>query len=253
MYINDINNEISLIIVSNERWESFSLFNSNAYPKFLNELVDSCGERLALIYYYVNLLNLEITSDRKCFLNELNKQLQNFTLKDKLEYIVYYQGITYIASLHGTLYSLKSFLDVFINLNASLITNKIEQISCHKKNINNRKLACGNFINWLRNLSHKNDNIKNLTNIIEENSKNWITQAVNYRDILAHSGEIKGFKHLRLILQKNKKNYTNEDILLPTMPDGTSVDTYCNEKILKNLIHFIKETLNLLPNINKGY
>jgi len=72
-------------------------------------------------------------------------------------------------------------------------------------------------------------------------------QAVNkYRDTLTHSGEIKDLKHLRAKLQKGKRHYDRQDILLPEMPDGTPVTNYC-KMIVTCLREFIEAGTALLP------
>ena len=117
-------NYASIIIVGEEEWTSFAYFNPNAYPKFLKKIVNSCGERLALTLYYAKLIESQMSRDIDDFLIQLNQQTQIANLPDTPRFVAYYRGMTYLASLHGVLYSLKSFLDVMSTLWASLILGR---------------------------------------------------------------------------------------------------------------------------------
>lgn len=153
--------------------------------------------------------------------------------------------------MHGILYSLKSFLDIFSILITSLISNKITNILFHRKKVENKELAGGNLINWLKYnpIIEKNDM---LIGIIKYHSEKWIKEAIHYRDILTHHGEIVGYEYYKIIMKKEAKVHSKQDIIIPKLPNGEEINKYCNEKINNNLDRFIRDILNLLPNINKS-
>ena len=190
-----------------------------------------------------------MSRDTSNYLIQLNQQIQTANLPDTPQFVAYYRGITYLASLHGVLYSLKSFLDVMSTLWVSIIVGRKQTLLFNKGIVNGEKIAGGRLINWLQQSAPSNfQNAEQLALIIESNSRRWITQAVKYRDALVHHGEITGLKHLRIILQKGRKQYGHEDILMPEMPDGTLVTDYC-KMLIKNMHSFLSDGLAVL-NVN---
>lgn len=240
---------VSIIITSEEEWMSSAYFNPNAYPDFLEEILTSCEERLALMLYYAGLIESQMPRDIDDFLDQLNRLMCTGGLPD-VPLIAYYRGMTYIASLHGILYSLKSFLDILGILWASLIVGKRTKLLFNRAKVKGEEIAGGRLINWLRGtVGSKFQNASKLASIIEDNSRRWISRAVKYRNDLTHYGEIEGLKHLRVKLQKGKRRYGYEDILMPEMPDGTPVKDYC-KMLIKNTCSFVVAGLKLLPDVD---
>lgn len=241
---------VSIIITSEEEWISSVYFNPNAYPDFLKEILTSCEERLALMLYYAGLIESQMPRDIDNFLDQLNRLMYTGGLPDVPQFIAYYRGMTYIASLHGMLYSLKSFLDVLGILWTSLIVGKRTKLLFNRSKVKGEEIAGGRLINWLREtVGSKFKNASRLASIIEDNSRRWISKAVKYRNDLTHYGEIKGLKHLRVKLRKDKRRYGYEDILMPEMPDGTPVRDYC-KMLIKNTCSFVVAGLKLFPSVD---
>jgi len=135
MNTNGNENYISYTLTGDERWGSFKYFNANAYPEYVEGEVYSCGDRYALVIYYEKLLETEIDSDIAAFQKELNKPFINANFSDDIPRIAYYHGVSYIASLHGILYSFKSLLDIMAILWIHLIDAKSNVKGFHKKQL----------------------------------------------------------------------------------------------------------------------
>jgi len=210
----------------------------------------ACTERLALFRYYVNLLESQEPHDINEFIKKLNTQFRNLNLKKDIKYITFYRGMTYLASLHGVLYSLKSLLDLMCTLWAQLIDENYRIRGFHKKKVNGKMISGGRLINWLRNSAPSSfQNAEKMASILEENSLTWITKAVIYRDTLVHTGQIEGILYLGVLLKNGKKEYSFEDIIMPEMPDGTLVKNY--SRMLVDKTHSLfTDVMVLLPNVN---
>ena len=247
---NNNSNYVSIFIVGEDEWKSSANFNPNAYPKFLRNKAMACTERLALFRYYVKLLESQESHDIDDFIINLNKQFKNLTLRNDLKFIAFYRGMTYLASLHGILYSLKSLLDLMCTLWSQLIDENCSIRGFNKTKVNGKMIAGGRLINWLRNSAPSSfQNAEKMASIIEENSLKWITQAVRYRDTLGHTGQIEGINYLGVLLNKGQTQYSYEDLIMPEMPDGTLVKDYC-KMLVENTHSLFTDVMVLLPNVN---
>lgn len=238
-----------LVILNREDRDALGLFNPGAYPQFpegIRETAISCSERLSLVVYHVRAIGPQIDNDVGYFTSEVNRQLRTVTIPDDMLLIVCYRSPAYLASLHGVLYSLKSFLDLMANLWVRLISERAKIRGFDEKD----GLAGGKLIRWLRSTAPPTfQNRIQLASIIEENSQEWITEAVSYRNTLVHKGEIDGLRHLVVMARKGQWPYSREDVCIPKMPDGKPVGDYC-KVLLKNTIDFVKDGLALVPNID---
>jgi len=249
-YHKKYSNYATIFIVGEEEWESSAFFNPNAFPKFLRKKANACTERLALLGYYYKLLESQEQQDINEFIKNLNTQFKNLKLKKDLKFITFYRGMTYLASLHGILISLKSLFDVVCPLWAQLIYENCKIQGFHKKKVNGKEISGGRFINWLRNSAPSSfHNAEKMALILEENSLKWITKAVRYRDTLVHTGQIEGVHIFSVLLKEGQIKYSLEDIIMPEMPDGTLVKDYCRMLVDKTHLLFT-DVMILLPNVN---
>jgi len=249
-------NHVSVIITSPYRWETFCLFNANAFPANLGDNVNDCGLRLALCLYYTSLVSKEISKEREIFIKELDVQQADIRKglskrQDSLKFVAYSDGLQYLAATFSYLNAIKSFLDIYAKLMAKLISPSTN-MSFKRKAINGGTIAGGTFINWLQNSAPKNFNkAKDLADITIRHSNEWITQSVKYRDTLSHSGDIVGMVHMHVPLHPKDPPYNYANIEFPKMPDGVLLIDYCQD-ILNRLIYYLEESIILLPYLDKA-
>jgi len=248
-------NHVSMIITSPYRWETFDVFNPNAFPKSLNSNVNACGFRLGLWLYYTSFVSKEIFKERDVFVKELVSQQDGIRKslsmrQDSLKFVAYSDGLQYMAATFGCLNAMKSFLDNYAQLMAKLISPSTT-LSFKKKVINGRKIAGGALISWLQNSAPKTfKKAKDLADITKRHSSEWITQAVIYRDTLSHYKDIEGMIHMHVPLQPKDPPYNSANIELPKMPDGVPLIDYCQD-ILNRSTYYLRESIILLPNIER--
>jgi hypothetical protein len=248
-------NHIAMIITSPYRWETFHVFNANAFPENLGHNVNVCGDRLALCRYYTSFLSKEISIERHLFIEELKKQQEDIKRglserQDSLKFVAYSDGLQYMAATFGCLNAMKSFLDVYAQLMVKVVSPNT-MLTFSKKPINGRKIAGGILINWLQKSAPKTFNkAKDLADITKRHSNEWITQAVSYRDTLSHFADIEGMLHMHVPLQLKDPPYDSANIELPKMPDGVPLIDYCQD-IFNRLTSYLKESIILLPNIKR--
>jgi len=105
-----------IIYTSESRWAVMGLFNGNAFPETLENLVNASAERTAMLRYQIENLSKIISRDKedfaKHFLKEINVHIKASKDRPELNLEAHYDGIECLSSLHGILYSLKSFLDI---------------------------------------------------------------------------------------------------------------------------------------------
>ena len=240
---------LPIIIVNESDMLSMKYFNANAYPKYIRYICQTCADRLTLMTYHKTTIEAQIDNDIGIFIKRLNLFAQGYPRDDHPPLIAYYRGVTYLASIHGILISLKSFLDVMSILWRSLINGRKMAGGFNKGKINEGedKLAGGSLINDIRNTTIQNAD--KLASLIETNSREWITEAVSYRDTLLHRGEIGGLMHFAVQLQRGKWPYADEAVQTPIMPNGTPLRDYC-KMLLENTIYMLERGILLLPNID---
>lgn len=249
--------ETKLIFVGPERIVTDALFNANAFPEELKDEVDACSTRVSIVLLHVKNVKQEVLKDKERFLRELQRTDTYKTLcytRNDINIVAYYDGLEYIAALHGFFYSIKSFFDVYAQLMIKLIDPKGKmRMTFSKATINSRKIVGGNIVNWLRN-SAPNTFKKSaeLSALIIHHSETWIFQTVKYRDELSHYCDIKGIKHMHTVLFHEEPLFKAEDIVFPVMPNGLQVANFC-ENIVDNLRTFIEQSLVLLPDVKLNF
>jgi len=240
-----------------ERWATFGLFNCNAYPPELESLVNTCSTRSAIFLFNVNGLNKRVLLGKNMFIKQLINHFtkswtQHFIKSGRnknLDFIVIYDGLDYLSDFHTLLYSLKSLLDVYANLMAKLIVPSAK-LFFSKGVIDGEKISGGKIAKWIKDSTPSTySNRALLSNVIIKHSKDWITQAVNYRDTLIHYNDIAEMKHMQVLLKRQFPPFDQNDITLPRMPNGQLLTDY-SIGMVDRLSSFLKETLELLPHVD---
>jgi len=247
----DSKDHMVFMLIGEEKWHSFYYFSPQIYPDYLKDIANSCSDRFALTLHYYYQLQPAINRDKKDCLIQLNRNCVNLNFPSSPERIAYYHSISTIACIHGFLYSVKSFLDIISSLWISLACEKYQDGNFSKKNIDGEILSGGSIINWLNRSSPASfTNSNSLAELIELNSKKWITEMVGFRDGLTHKGEISNLLPVRVKMEAMKKKYELSDLLDPIMPNKIPVREYFFQAIT-NLNSLIFESLTLFENIKR--
>ena len=165
-----------------------------------------------------------------------------------------YRSISYIASFHGILLSLKSLLDMYARLCYHLIWGKNVGRGFNKGKVKSVEISGGRVINHLLNSCPSDyDEGEELAKVIENHSKKWITKAIYYRDQVAHTGNIKEFLPLRVEFVKSSKSrkYKIEELMEPKI-DKMPIVIYA-DLITDNTSRFLVDSIKLLPNVDMSY
>jgi hypothetical protein len=249
------NKETRIVFVGPERWQTYSVFNGNAFPNELEAIVEACSTRLALVFLHISELHEEIERDKKRFRDALERQRKDLATglsrRADLLCVGYYDGLGYIAAMHGCLASIKSFFDVYAQLMGKLI---VSGANCRFKRatVDGESLSGGSVINWLRQsapAAYAQSGA--LASLTLNHSREWITQAVEYRDRISHCSDIDGMKHMHLQLYPKDPPYDICEMVPPKMPDSKSVTDYFSE-LQERLVGYVKESIVLLPKVDRS-
>ena len=240
--------------VEDEKRIPDGLLNANAFKNPDVSILSATKSRLAIfLYHYRHIINCinadmtklyERTSDPKTPIDDLSEHLVQRGA------VAIYDGVSYQVALHGLLYSLKSFLDVFSFFVAKYLKPEAKAISFGKGKVGAERISGGSFVNWLRNSKfHDFRNREVLADLIERQSRGWINQAIKYRDDLTHRTNIMNFKDMHVVLDHKRPYIKRENIIPPSMPDGTPLNEYA-VGIFNALVDFVKNIVEMLPNVN---
>ena len=192
-------------IVEDEKQFADSVFNGNAFSGNTEHLLQPIKVRFANFLYHVAQLekiileDIEIFSSKLSFIEEMSEE------KARCGVVALYDGVSYQTSLHGIFYSLKSFLDIYSKFIIKQIDATDTNATFSKGNIDGKRLSGGRFINTIKNISSKKYEHKDeLAALIQSCSVEWISEAIVYRDQLAHYNDISGFKDLHVALCHTK-------------------------------------------------
>lgn len=256
---------VRIQIVSIDHWAASSLFNPNAYPSSLKGLAASCTVRAGILRYHVRNTTAHIEADRAELAQLITSRWDTqfkpvLEADDNADAWVQCASLGYLSVLDGVLISLKSLLDVYATLiSRSFVPNKTLKFNRGnvKNNVSNteRSLSGGRLIAWLRQSVPDKDaeNANAVANIITRHSEEWLTDAVELRDQIAHFGEIRALKPVGTSLRSFSESGFNPQAMSgPYMPDDRDVPSYC-ESILSNTSVFLEETIANLPSINMEF
>ena len=246
---------VRLVFVSNDRrWSAFSLFNANDFPSDLSTVVNTCGDRFALIGFHAHLAARQENEDVDRFLAALSSQgdalIEGLKQPSTLTYVACYHSIELMSSMSGTLYTVKAFLDVLAQLLARLVDPQQKRMTFRRATIDGRECSGGRLIKWLNGQNtEKHPHARPLAKWVLENSLDWITEATSYRDLLSHDAP-NGFVEMSTPLQRSEPVYSRSTISRATVPNGATVGDYC--EACRNRMHqFVSGTLEILPGLGR--
>lgn len=250
-----IRKKINLFYVNGEKRASDGILNRNAFDTVNDKVLDACKRRFAIFLYHSNTLKYTVARDKDWFYERLTDSSYGTLSQECIDegVVAIYDGVSYITELHGILYSLKSFLDIFAFFLCGSIDISLKGMTFSSKNIDGQNLSGGNVINWLRSSAPSSfANREALAITIETHSRKWITKTVEYRDRLTHYGDLPGFLDMHVnVISHPIQNITKQSIVHPYMPDGIELLTY-NDNLVINLVAFIEEAAKQLPFVKMG-
>ena len=235
---------IPILFVGPENWQASHVFNPNAFPGHAKVFVSLCMDCLSMFIYSVNQVEPNIQRDRNQFPDKVrtNKAFDGFTPDPNKPCVAVYHNAQFLVALHLVLYSARSFLDVYSKLIAELVfpNSGLKGFSFRSKY----------SVVWaLKNRHHSYTNAAKLMSIVRKHSSSWMRDLIEWRNNLIHDGQLPKPCIMCIPLTRRLSEVTEDDIILPQMPNGVDVVTYCSET-RNNLSQFIRETLVLLPDID---
>ncbi|MCK4739523.1 MAG: hypothetical protein KAT46_06205 [Deltaproteobacteria bacterium] len=252
---------IKTVLFSTDHAAASSLFNPNAYPSNLKELVHSCIVRAGILRFHVRNVAPYIEADRSELANQIKslwkEQFKPFIESDdKADAFVQFASLGYLSALDGVLISLKSLLDVYATIVSRSFVSS-QALKFNRGNVKNieRKISGGRLIKWLRQSAPKEDaeaaNI--IADILTKHSKDWLTDAIALRDRIVHDGEIRELKPVATTLRGfSDSGFNSQALSGPYMHNDSDVPSYC-ESILTNTSIFLEETIAHLPGIKMEF
>ena len=248
---------IIVTYVSNDRSFAQSYLNVNAFPSYVRKEVISSVSRFAIFHNQIKLLKYQLEEDRILFdqfINDPKMELASALMKKAKEdyYVAKFDGIEFLTYIQNLFYSLKSFLDVYTLLLARLIRPD-QTNSFKRKNVDGQLVSGGAFIRWLRKSAPKSyNNASMLADFVLKESKEWITEAVDHRDIISHYSDIDDINCLCVELNKLESPmapiYDPMKVSDPVMPDGASVLDYA-QLLGGRLRNYVIGTLSMFDDI----
>jgi hypothetical protein len=249
--------DISVAYVNNDRSFAQSYLNINAFPHGFRDEVQACTTRFAIFHNQLKLLYQQIDIDKKKFgdyIHDPRMKLAEVLLKpSKDRFIAKYDGIEALAYVHNLFNSLKSFLDVYTLLLGRLISEN-QTMSFKRKTIDGESVSGGAFIKWLRSSAPASFvKASNLAEFIHNESKEWITEAVNHRDSISHYTDIDDINCLSVellyISKESDPMFKESEILDPRMPDGNPVLDY-SIFLGERLRQYVIKTIGMFDNVD---
>lgn len=246
-----MNGPVRIVFIGPHRWRAFAIFNGNAFPAGVREIVDACGSRLALLLLHTVAMPSALERDTAGFKEAIQRQREDMESairsRPDLTSVAVYDGLAHLAEMHSFLNALKSFLDVYSKLIGKLINPKNDW-SFGKAKVGGRELSGGRLINALRN-SSKQASLESLADLTLAHSQAWITEAVKYRDQLSHRSDLDNMRRMQLPLHHSAPHVNFDELSKPEMPNGQELERYV-EGLLKNLVEYLRESIRMLPNVD---
>ena len=93
---------IPIFLIGPENWEASHVFNPNAFPVHVRNLVLSCMDCLSMFIFSVNQVEPNIERDRKQFLSKLrkNKAFYGFTPDPDKPCVVVYHNAKFLVAFN---------------------------------------------------------------------------------------------------------------------------------------------------------
>lgn len=243
---------ISVVLVDPHFWRAAALFNPNAFPARARGDASMCGDRLAILTHTVEILMNEPGLNRTRLLDQIRADpaIRDYKPHPDKPTILIFHNLHFVSGLYSALIALKSLLDLYARLVGRLIVPTATVFGFSSGQYNGKNVSGGKFLRWLEGSTPESFKTREkLISVLLGHIGGWLDQAVTYRDAVVHHGAIRDLREVMVPLDKELSEIDASDLLLPTMPDGTAVTSYC-EHLMMNIRALLAETLPLLPEID---
>jgi hypothetical protein len=243
--VTEIENKIPIILLHKNSTSAYSIFNCNDWGSKSKQIVDLCAINYGLIFYTSKKINkIYEEAHILCSPSFNNIRLQWRKAKWELNNCNYFVDVPQLhLSIHSFLSSVKTFLDVIVQLIATEGVVSAAIHGFHKEN----NIIGGRLLKILENNAEKNnkEKAKTIYDLIVRHKQLWIDDAVNNRDLLIHP---EGFSKImfNFILSEKKGNLKLDEIIKPSIGDLAF-----NKYALDTLLHvesFSREIIKCLKN-----
>lgn len=242
-----------VVVVGPQRWQAFHVFNGNAFPENVQQVVDACAWRFALLLLHASRMSEALERDLTDLRVVIERQRADLEAavksRPELTPVVVYDGLAHVAEMHDCLNALKSFLDLYAKLIGKLSIPPFEG-SFGKANINGTKVSGGRLVNALRNQT-QDPAAHELADLTLRHSEEWITAAVAYRDQLSHRSNLDHMVPMHLPLSPHEPHIDVTRVVRPAMPNGKDLQFYFRE-VVRNLADYVGRSVTLLPNVDQS-
>jgi len=236
--MNETETKIPVILLDESTTPAFSIFNPNDWDSKSKPIIHLCSVNYGLLIYTSKMINgIFEKAHALCSPSFESLTVQWKTSKWDLSKCTYFVDVPSLhLSIHSFLSSVKTFLDVIVQLISTegIVSGDVHGF--HKKGDN----VGGKLLQILKNNTTKSNKDKALLlhDLIIDHKKLWIDTAVNSRDLLIHPG---GFSKIMFALVLSERNgaLTLDQILKPSFDDIT-FDEYAN-----NMLSSIETFANL--------
>jgi hypothetical protein len=217
---------LTITLASEHNWTASEVLSPNFFANNdVHDFVNSCADQLALLHYASELVAEEVAADPKVLIGSLS--MNDYDSVMHVPHTVVFRNMAFYAGLMSALVALKNGLDVYAKIMSVMICPEKKPLDgFNRTNVDGKDLRGGFVLKWLAKQSPA-DRYKPLYEVIEAHIKEWIDEAVGYRDTAVHFGRIPGTKGSTLVMSKPIAELTDRDVVPPKLPNGQPVDRYC--------------------------
>ncbi len=237
--------KIPVILLHESSAPAFSIFNPNDWGSKSKQIIHLCAINYGLLIYTSNMINnIFENAHVLCSSSLKNIRFQWGKAKWELFKSNYFVDVPQLhLSIHSFLSSVKTFLDVIVQLIGTEGLVSVEIHGFHKKG----NSVGGHLLQILNNNAIKinKDKAVLLRDLIVRHKALWIDDAVNNRDLLIHP---EGFSKIMfaLVLSEKNGNLNLDEILKPSF-GGIAFDKYALNT-LSSVETFSREVIKCLKN-----
>ena len=213
--MNEIEIKTPVILLHESSAPAFSIFNPNDWGSESKQIIDLCAINYGLLIYTSKMINNIFENAHVLCSSSLNNLKSQWgKAKWELSNCNYFVDVPQLhLSIHSFLSSVKTFLDVIIQLIGTEGLVSAEIHGFHKKG----NIIGGQLIQILNNNAVKinKDKAIFLRDLIVRHKVLWIDDAVNNRDLLIHP---EGFSKIMFafVLSEENENIDLDEILKPS-------------------------------------
>jgi len=243
--MDEIETKIPVILLHESTAPAFFIFNPNDWGGKSKPIINLCSVNYGLLIYTSKMINdIFEKADVLCSSSFENLRVQWKKAKWELSQCNYFVDVPHLhLSIHSFLSSVKTFLDVIVQLLSAegLVSGEVHGF--HKKG----NSVGGQILQILKKNTTKINKNKalSLLDLIIKHKAIWIDNAVNNRDLLIHP---EGFSKIMfaLVLSEINGDLNLEKILKPSF-NGIAFDKYASD-MLSSIEIFSNEFLKCLKN-----